>query len=67
MAESKSDYFSFKISVHSEKIAKLDLLPANRLAASSEFDPLTSVRSGHRADSLPCPLIAAPIGNGRSS
>src|SRR5271157_235820 len=36
----KTDYFSFKINMHSEKIEKFDLLPANRLAADSEYDPL---------------------------
>jgi hypothetical protein len=36
MAESKSDYFSFKISVHSEKIAKFDPLSINGIARISE-------------------------------
>jgi hypothetical protein len=33
MAESKSDYFSFVINAHSEKIGKFDPLSINRLAA----------------------------------
>jgi hypothetical protein len=37
MAESKSDYFSFKINLYSEKIEKFDPLPGNRLAADSEY------------------------------
>jgi hypothetical protein len=41
---SKTDYFSFKINMHSEKIEEFNLLPASRLAADSEYDPLTSVR-----------------------
>jgi hypothetical protein len=45
---SKTDYFSFKISVHSEKIAKFNPLSINRLAADSEHDPLTSVRLTHQ-------------------
>ena len=36
MAESKSDYFSFDINAHSEKIAKFDPLSTNRLALYSE-------------------------------
>jgi hypothetical protein len=36
MAESKSDYFSFKINAYSEKIAKFDPLSTKRLAAHSE-------------------------------
>jgi hypothetical protein len=41
---SKTDYFSFKISVHSEKIAKFNPLSINTLAADSEYDPLASGR-----------------------
>jgi hypothetical protein len=64
---SKTDYFSFKINLNSEKIEKFDLLPSNRLAAVSEYrsadqHPL-SKGSGHRADLWPCPLIAAPTGS----
>jgi hypothetical protein len=36
MAESKSDYFSFKFNTRSEKIAKFDPLSTNRLAPYSE-------------------------------
>jgi hypothetical protein len=36
IAESKSDYFSFKINAHSEKIAKFDPLSTNRLPEDSE-------------------------------
>ena len=39
MAESKSTYFSFEISVHSEKLANFASLSLNRLEADSERAP----------------------------
>jgi hypothetical protein len=44
MAESKSDQFVNDFNAHSEKIAKFDPLPTNRLAADSECHAPTNVR-----------------------
>jgi len=46
MAESKSDYFSFEVKAHSEKIEKFEALSINRLLVGSEWLLLCYGRHG---------------------
>src|SRR5260370_41964735 len=55
MAESKSTCFAFDFKDHSEKLAKFDPFPFNRLGADSECEPYACAFCGRGCGDFACP------------